>query len=437
MDLTKHSDGITVSDRARRPFMARTLPMQMLIGLIIGCLVGHFVPDVGRQLLPISQVFVTGLRMLIIPLVFSSITVGIFNMGRDLSALGRVIAIVFIWFFVATGVCITVGLLLNSVFHPGIGADLSIAGAAPVSPALHLDFTQFLIDLVPGNIVDAMGHQKVLQVLLFGILFGAALSKSGEVGQNVARVLFGVQQAMLKMVRWIIALSPIAIVAAMAWLFATHGVSTLIALAKLVGALYIGLAVVMCIMGLVILGCGHNPLSVIRKIAEPLLLAFTTRSSEATLAIHMEILERMGVSNKVVSTVIPLGYAFNQDGTSLYISLAVAFVLEAHHIALTLPTMLTIIVTGLIATKGMANVGGGGVLAATTVLVALGFPLESVAILIAIDIFLDMGRTTINVFGNTVAVLLVERLQKADAGKPELSTELSPLVIEPQRGSNV
>jgi dicarboxylate/amino acid:cation (Na+ or H+) symporter, DAACS family len=437
MDLTTHSDGAIGNGQVRRSFAARTLPIQMLIGLVIGCLIGHFVPDVGKQLLPISQVFVNGLRMLIVPLVFSSITLGIYNMGRDFSALGRIVAIVFIWFFVATAACITIGLLVSMVFQPGIGADLTIAGEVPANAALHINLTQFLIDLVPNNIVDAMAHQRVLQVLLFGILFGAALFKSGEVGQSVARVLLGVQQAMMKMVRWIIALSPIAIVAAMAWLFASHGASTLIALAKLVGTLYVGLALVVFLMWLVVLGCGHNPLSVTRKIAEPLLLAFTTRSSESTLAIHMEILERMGTSNKIVSTVIPLGYAFNQDGTSLYISLAVAFVLQAHHVALTLPTILTIIVTGLIATKGMGNVSGGGLVAATTVLIALGLPLESVTILVAIDMFLDMGRTTVNVFGNTVAVLLVERFAKAEVGEPELSPDLPPLVIEQKGQSNV
>jgi len=183
----------------------------------------------------------------------------------------------------------------------------------------------------------------------------------------------------------------------------------LLALAKLVGSLYVGLFVIVALMWLVLLAIGHNPLSITRKLAEPLLLGFTTRSSETTLPIHMEILERMGTPNKIVSTVIPLGYSFNQDGTSLYISLAVAFVVEAHHITLDWPAMLTIIVTGLISTKGMGNVSGGGLVAATTVLVALGLPVESVAILAAVDLFMDMGRTTVNVFGNTVAVLLVDR----------------------------
>ena len=393
----------------RRSLWSRTLPAQMLAGLVIGCLLGFLFPDFGKALLPFGQAFIKALRMIVIPLVFASITLGIYNMGRELSVLGRIVGIAFIWFFAATGVCILCGLAINAVFHPGVGADLSIVGQVPANAGLKINLVQFLLDLVPVNIVSAMAEQKILQVLLFGVLFGAALASIGPVGDDIARVLAGVQAAMMKMVRWIIALAPLAVTAVMAWLFATQGAGVLIALGKLVGSLYVGLVLVIMLMSLVLIAIGHNPLAVMRKIAEPLLLAFTTRSSETTLPIHMEILERMGVPNKVVSTVIPLGYAFNQDGTSLYISLAVAFVVEAHHIALDLPTMLTIIVTGLIATKGMGNVSGGGLIAATTVLVALGLPLESVAILAAIDVFMDMGRTTVNVFGNTVAVLLVDR----------------------------
>ncbi|HLH87406.1 MAG TPA: dicarboxylate/amino acid:cation symporter [Xanthobacteraceae bacterium] len=387
----------------------RTLPLQMLAGLVVGCLLGLMFPDLGKSLLPLAQAFIKALRMIVIPLVFSAIALGIYNMGREISVLGRIVAIAFAWFFVATALCIVAGLGINAIFHPGIGADLSIAGQVPKVSGIKIDFVGFLLDLVPVNVVSAMAEQKILQVLLFGILFGASLAVIGPIGRDVARLLAGVQLAMMQMVRWIVMLSPIAIAAVMAWLFSSQGMSVILALAKLVGALYVGLVVVVLAMWLVLLMIGKNPLAVTRKIAEPLLLAFTTRSSETTLPIHMEILERMGVPNKVVSTVIPLGYSFNQDGTSLYVSLAVAFVLEAHGIALAWPAMLTIIVTGLLATKGMGNVGGGGLVAATTVLVALGMPLESVAILAAIDVFMDMGRTTVNVFGNTVAVLLVDR----------------------------
>jgi len=388
---------------------SKTLPLQMLGGLAIGCLIGAAFPDFGKELLPLGQAFIKALRMIVIPLVFSSIALGIYNMGREIALLGRIVAIAFVWFFSATAVCIVTGLAINAMFHPGVGADLSIAGQLPANVGIKINLSQFLLDLVPVNIVAAMAEQKILQVLLFGILFGAALGSIGPVGHDVARMLAGVQAAVMKMVRWIIALAPIAIAAFMAWLFASQGINVLLSLAKLVGSLYVGLLVVIALMWLVLLAIGHNPLAVTRKIAEPLLLAFTTRSSETTLPIHMEILERMGTPNKVVSTVIPLGYSFNQDGTSLYISLAVAFVVEAHHLALDWPTMLTIVVTGLIATKGMGNVSGGGLVAATTVLVSLGLPVESVAILAAIDVFMDMGRTTVNVFGNTVAVLLVDR----------------------------
>ena len=429
--------GTTMAGRATPPAAptrsrwSRTLPLQMFAGLVVGCILGLLDPDLGKQLLPVGQAFIKALRMIVIPLVFSSIALGIYNMGRELAVLGRIVGIAFVWFFTATGVCILAGLLINALFHPGVGADLSIVGQVPKNAGLKIDLVGFLLDLVPANIVAAMAEQKVLQVLLFGILFGAALASIGQVGHDVAKVLAGVQVAMMQMVRWIIALAPIAIAAVMAWLFASQGTTVLIALAKLVGSLYVGLIAVVLVMWLVLLAIGHNPLAITRKIAEPLLLAFTTRSSETTLPIHMEILERMGTPNKVVSTVIPLGYAFNQDGTSLYVSLAVAFVLEAHHISLDWPAMLTIIVTGLLATKGMGNVGGGGLIAATTVLVALGMPLESVAILAAIDVFMDMGRTTVNVLGNTVAVLLVNRFGGVSA-EPVASAAAEPQAVSGQ-----
>src|SRR5581483_375063 len=315
---------------SHRSWWQRTLPAQMLGGLVVGCALGLLFPDFAKDLLPIGQVFIKALRMIVIPLVFASIALGIFNMGREIALLGRIVGIAFLWFFVATGVCIVAGLGVNALFHPGIGADLSIVGKVPANAGLKINLMQFFIDLVPVNIVAAMAEQKVLQVLFFGILFGAALAAIGDLGADVARLLAGVQQAMMKMVRWIIATAPLAIAAVMGWLFSTQGTKVLLALGKLVASLYLGLAVVVVVMWLVLLAIGHNPLAVTRKIAEPLLLAFTTRSSETTLPIHMEILERMGIPNKVVSTVIPLGYSFNQDGTSLYVSLAVAFVVEAH-----------------------------------------------------------------------------------------------------------
>jgi dicarboxylate/amino acid:cation (Na+ or H+) symporter, DAACS family len=408
--MTSDAASVGPVRRSRGSLFGISVPVQMLIGLVVGCVIGLLWPALGKELLPSGQAFVKALRMLVIPLVFSSIALGVYNMGREIGAVGRVVGIAFVWFYLATGVCVVIGLAMNGIFHPGIGADLTIAGGkVPANAGLSVNWVQFFLDLIPANVVSAMADQKVLQVLLFGMLLGGALSTIGEAAQPVVGVLRGLQAALMKMVRWIIAFAPLAVAGVMAWLLSTQGTGALYALAKLVGTLYVGLVVVILLMCLVLYVIGENPLTIMSKIAEPLLLAFTTRSSEVTLPVHMEILERLGVPNKVVSTVIPLGYSFNQDGTSLYVSLAVAFVVEAHGIHLDLPAMLTIIVAGLITTKGMGNVGGGGLIAATTVIVAMGLPVEAIAIIAGIDVFMDMGRTTVNVMGNTVAVLLVRK----------------------------
>ncbi len=387
-----------------------SLPIQMLTGLIIGCAVGLLWPSVGKELFPVSRAFINALRMLVIPLVFSSIVLGIYHMGREIRVFGKVIGIAFLWFYFATAVCMVVGLAMNGLFHPGIGADLTLPGGKlPPNAGRGVDWVAFFLDLIPTNIVSAMAEQKILQVLLFGILLGGALAAVGEVALPVVAVLRGIQAAMMKIVRWVIVLAPLAVAAIMAWLLSTQGTGALYALGRLVGTLYLGLAVIIVMMCGVLWAIGESPLGTLRKIAEPLFLAFTTRSSETTLPIHMEILERAGVPNRIVSTVIPLGYSFNQDGSSLYLSLAVTFVVEAHGIHLGWAAMLSIIITGLITTKGMGNVGGGGLIAATTVIVALGLPVDAIAIIAGIDVFMDMGRTTVNVMGNTVAVLLVRR----------------------------
>jgi DAACS family dicarboxylate/amino acid:cation (Na+ or H+) symporter len=403
------SDRVIAAASPPARVLGMSLPMQMLVGLFIGCALGFLWPAFGKELFPLSRAFINALRMLIIPLVFSSIVLGVYRMGQEIRLFGKVIGIAFVWFYVATGTCLLIGLLMNGIFHPGIGVDLTIPGKPPTTTVAAVNWVNFFLDLIPTNVVAAMAEQKILQVLLFGILFGGALSAIGDLALPVVGVLRGIQAATMKLVRWIIVLAPLAVAAIIAWLVSTQGVATLYALAKLVGTLYVGLLVVVLLMCLVLYGIGESPLATIRKIAEPLFLAFATRSSEVTLPVHMEILERAGIPNKIVSTVLPLGYSFNQDGSSLYLSLAVTFIVEAHGIHLDWPIMLSIIVTGLITTKGMGNVGGGGLVAATTVIVALGLPAEAIAIIAGIDVFMDMGRTTVNVMGNTVAVLLVRK----------------------------
>jgi DAACS family dicarboxylate/amino acid:cation (Na+ or H+) symporter len=387
-----------------------SLPLQMLIGLLLGLLVGLEWPGLGRTLQPIGTAFIQAIQMIVIPLIFSAVTLGVCRMGENTRQLGRVAVVAFVWFYVATLFAVLVALGLNGLFHPGVGANLVPTGKIPANLALSVDWTKYLLDLIPNNVIAAMAAQRVLPTLVFAILFGLGLARIGEAtARPVIMLLEAVMATMFRVTSWIIALAPFAVFAIMAWLFATQGIGTIAALARLIGLMYVGLiAMVLCFWVILAL-LGVNPLVVTRQVLEPVLLGFTTRSSEVTLPVHIEALERMGVPNKVVSLVLPLGYSFNLDGSTLYVTLAVTFLAEAYHLELTWASELTILVTAMIASKGIANVPSGGLIALATVLTAIGLPVEAIAIIAGVDAFMDMGRTAVNVFGNTVAVKLVQR----------------------------
>lgn len=385
------------------------LAVQMLVGLVAGLAVGLIWPDVGVSLRPIGNGFVEAVKMIVIPVVFASVTLGIYRMGTELKVLGRVVVICLGYFYLATVISILIGLMLNAIFHPGAGAPLAATGKLPSNLAVSVDWVKFFMDMIPSNIVAAMAEQKILPTLVFAILFGLALASIGKLGEPLVAVLEAVMAAMFKMTKWITALAPIAVFAIMAWLFATQGLATVIALAKLVAVMYLGLAIMVVIFWLMLLAIGEKPIAVTKAVMEPMLLAFSTRSSEVSLPLHMEKLQAMGVPNRIVSVVLPLGYAFNRDGAIMYFALAVTFLAEAYGVALTWSTLLTIVVVTTIASKGSANVPSGGLVAIAMVLSAIGLPVEALAIIAGVDAFLDMGRTAINVFGNTVAVKLVQR----------------------------
>ncbi|WP_342730684.1 dicarboxylate/amino acid:cation symporter [Bradyrhizobium sp. B117] len=322
-----------------RPLLRLPLVFQMLLGLVLGLCVGLLWPDVGASLRPIGTAFVEAVKMIVIPVVFAAVTLGLYRMGSELKVLGRVAAISLGYFYLATVISILIGLLLNAAFHPGAGAPLAATGKVPQNLAASVDWIKFFMDMIPSNIVAAMAEQKILPTLVFAILFGLALASIGKVGEPMIAVLEAVMAAML----------------------------------------------------------------------EPMILAFSTRSSEVTLPLHMEKLKAMGASERIVSVVLPLGYAFNRDGAIMYFALAVTFLAEAYGVTLTWSTLFTIVMVTTIASKGSANVPSGGLVAIAMVLSAIGLPVEALAIIAGVDAFLDMGRTAINVFGNTVAVKLVER----------------------------
>ena len=402
------------------------LPLKMLVGLALGLLVGMEWPSFGKTLQPVGTAFIQAVQMIVIPLIFSAVTLGVHRMGESARQLGRVAIVAFGWFYLATLLAVLIGLGVNGLFHPGVGANLVPTGSVPPNLALSVDWTKYALDMIPTNIVAVMAAQRVLPTLVFAVLFGLALARIGSAtARPVVMLLEAVMAAMFRVTSWIIWTAPFAIFAIMAWLFATQGLTTIAALARLIGEMYIGLIAMVICFWLVLALLRENPFATTRHVLEPLLLAFTTRSSEVTLPVHMETLERMGVPNKVVSLVLPLGYSFNLDGSALYITLAVTFLAEAYHLQLTWSSELTILVTAMIASKGIANIPSGGLIALATVLTAVGLPIEAIAIVAGVDVFMDMGRTAVNVFGNTIAVKLVQKLGGLGATEPDMPDAVS------------
>ena len=381
----------------------------MVIGLVLGVVCGFLAPHFSQALAPVGTAFVQAIKMIVVPLVFTAITLGIYQMGNSAKQLGKVSVISLLYFFIATVVAIVIGLALNGMFHPGVGVNLSHTAELPKNLNTTVNWTKFFLDMIPSNVVAAMAGTNLLPVLVFAVLLGLALASTGSRAKPLVDVLDALMGAVFKLTGWIIALSPIAIFAIIAWLFSTQGMHTILALLKLVLVMYLGLGVLLVLFALLMLAVGEHPFKIAKAVSEPVILAFATRSSEATLPLHMEKLVEMGVPKAVASVVLPLGYAFNRDGSIMYFALAVGFLADAYNIPLDPGTLLSIIVVTTLASKGSANVPSGGLVAIAMVLTTIGIPVEALAIIAGVDAFLDMGRTAVNVVSNTVAVKLVMR----------------------------
>ncbi len=402
---------INNQDRQHSSGLFKHFPLwiQIIIGLIVGCIIGILWPVFGSCLQPIGTAFIKAIKMVVIPLVFTSVTLGIYKMSSDFKTLGRLSLLAFGWFYFATGMSIILGITLNAIFHPGAGIALQATGSIPADISTSINWGKFFLDIIPDNVIMAASQQKILPTLFFAVGFGIALGKAGEVTKPVVKVLEGIMSAMFKLTQGIVAFSPLAVAGIMAWVLATQGSKVLLAMAKLVGTFYIGMAVIVVIFWIIVYLLGQNPFATTKKVAEPILLAFTTCSSEVTLPVHMQILERTGIPNKVVSFVLPLGYSFNTDGSAFYQSLTVCFLAEAYGINLDISSILTILLTTLIANKGTANVTAASLVILAVILTSIGLPVEAIAIVAGVDRFIDMGRTCINVFGNTTAALLLHK----------------------------
>jgi dicarboxylate/amino acid:cation (Na+ or H+) symporter, DAACS family len=383
-------------------------PLQILLSIAFGLAIGKLWPSFGTAVEPLGSVFIQGIKMIVIPLVFTTVTLGAYKMGRQIEQLGRIAFVAFSLFFAATLVATALGLMLNHLLHPGLGTSLVLGSNIDHEIKISMDWNKFLLESMPSNVIADMAAQKVLPTLIFSLLFGLALGRLGTQARPVAQLLESLAQAMFLITKWIVAVAPIAVFAIMAWLAARHGKATLLSLARLIGTMYLGLGMIAALFAATLSLVGKRPLHVARKMVEPLLLAFTMRSMEVAFPLQLQKLEQLGVPNRIAAIVLPLGYSFNLTGSAMYIALACTFLADTYGVRLDSGSLATILFTTLIASKGIANVPAGALVALATVLAAVGLPADAIALITGIDIFLDMGRTAINFIGNTVAVLLVQ-----------------------------
>jgi proton glutamate symport protein len=395
---------------------------QILIGLFLGVLAGYLWPSsdvngvhiagLAEQVKPLADVFLRMIKMIIAPLLFSTLVVGIAGTG-DMKTMGRIGLKAIVYFEVATTIALFLGLALVNIFKPGAGTALPLGGDTKTAAAMvqnQQHAWDILLHMFPTSVVDSMARGDILQVVVFSMFFGIAIAAIGAKGQPVLDVLESTAQAMFKFTGYVMAFAPIGVFAAIAATVGSKGLGILFTLGKLVGLMYLGLA----IFALIVLGTVSYLIRVpfltfVKAIREPMLIAFTTASSEAALPKSLEIMERFGVPKSIVGFVLPTGYSFNLDGSTLYLSLCSVFVAQMAGVQMTIGQQLVMMLTLMLTSKGVAGVPRAALVVLAATLATFNLPLEGAAILLAIDQIMDMGRTAVNVMGNCIATAVVAR----------------------------
>ena len=402
--------------------MDKRLTVYILIGMILGVLVGYGVhvgiaaDNVWFEYLTktfklLSDIFLNLIKLLVAPLILSTIVVGIAHMG-DSSALGRIGFRAITWFIIASFISIGLGLLMVNLFQPGVGApvDTLTNAAATIGEVKKLDFWEFILSIFPKNALEAMATNNILQILVFALFAGVALSALGEKGAPLVRGADALAEMMLQITHYVMRYAPIAVFGALAAVVSKSGLAILGTYLELVLEFYASLAILWFILlsiGAIFLG--RRIFTLIRYIREPMLIAFSTASSEAALPKLFEQLDRFGVPRRISGFMLPLGYSFNLDGSMMYMSFATIFIAQAYGIDLPIATQILILLTLMISSKGVAAVPRASLVVITGTLAMFDLPVEGVALILAIDQFLDMGRTATNVVGNAVATSVITK----------------------------
>jgi proton glutamate symport protein len=403
----------SASRAARRPSSWTLSPTsQIFIGLLLGIVVGVVWPSAGVAVKPLADAFLRLIKMIIAPLVFSTLVVGIAGTG-DFKAMGRIGLKAIVYFEVATTIALVLGLGLVNFLRPGGGMTAPIGGSVATLSALSQSQQHpwdIFLHLFPTSVVDSMARGDILQIVVFSTFFGIALAAIGSKGQPVVDVLDSTAHVMFKVTGYVMVFAPIGVFAAIAATIGGNGLTVLFSLGKLIAVMYLGLALfVVIVVGGVAYLIDVPFLTFAKAIREPFLIAFTTASSEAALPKAMDVMERFGVPKNIVGFVLPTGYSFNLDGTTLYLSIASVFVAQLTGVQMTIGQQLIMMLTLMVTSKGVAGVPRAALVVLTATLTQFGLPLEGAAILLGVDQILDMGRTAVNVMGNCIAAAVVAR----------------------------
>ena len=388
----------------------------MLLGIIVGFIANQWTAgdetlakDVAGYFHLLADIFLHLIKMIIAPLVFSTLVAGIAHMG-DSAALGRIGGRALAWFVIASLISLTLGLVLVNFFAPGEGLNLVRSGAESGVNTEALNFRDFILHVFPTSMIGAMADNSILQIVVFSLFVGVALTAIGEKGKPIVALIEAMVELMLQVTGYVMRVAPFAVFGALASSITENGLGVLKTYGELVGEFYLALFALWTILfaaGSIFLG--KRIFKLIKYVREPILIAFSTASSEAAYPKMLEQLDRFGVPRRIYSFVLPLGYSFNLDGSMMYSTFATIFIAQAYGIDLPIATQITILLVLMVTSKGIAAVPRASLVVVAATLGQFDLPVEGIAFILAVDHFMDMGRTATNVLGNAIATSVITK----------------------------
>ncbi|MEK5062615.1 MULTISPECIES: C4-dicarboxylate transporter DctP [Cytobacillus] len=393
----------------------KNLTFQVLTAIFIGVMVGLIWPEVGKEMKPVGDTFINAVKMVIAPIIFLTIVLGIAKMG-DMKKVGKVGGKAFIYFEVVTTLALMIGLIVLNVIKPGSGLNFNELEKGDVSQYTAnggegINWIEFVTHIVPSNMVDAFAKGDILQVLFFSVLFGVGLAALGEKGKIVIEFLDKLSLVFFKIIGYVMKAAPLGAFGAMAYTIGHFGLASLVPLGKLMISVYVTMFLfIFVVLNIICKMYGFSLWNYLKFIKDEILIVLGTSSSESVLPRMMDKMERIGCSKSVVGLVIPTGYSFNLDGTSIYLSMAVVFLAQVFGVDLTIGQQITILLVLMLTSKGAAGVTGSGFIVLASTLAALQvIPLEGLALLLGVDRFMSEGRAIVNLIGNGIATMVVAK----------------------------